>query len=82
MRTATCDGSVMKCGICGTMDYDKLEVHNLGIAAGMHGEDYSFCKACWESKDLGANILKMLHFSSLKYRTKYLKIRGRKDGAK
>jgi len=50
------------CCLCGTKDYDKLMIHELGLAAGHSGEDYSFCKTCWMSNTLGEDILGLLGF--------------------
>ena len=52
----------LSCCICGTKNYDDLFVQSLGIAAGMSGFDYSFCKKCWNSKNLGEKILKVLEY--------------------
>ena len=70
MRTAMAKGGPdegkkkLYCCMCGTEDYDELVVHKLGLCVGMSGDDYSFCKSCWESKTLGKDLLPMLGFES------------------
>jgi len=83
MRTATSPRGVpMSCAICGTRDYDALHVHELGIAVGMSGDDYSFCAACWFAPDFGEKLLDMLQFRTgrgLKFCMKSIKVSGRKN---
>jgi hypothetical protein len=70
----------MQCAICGTKDYDSLVVHDLGVAAGMSGDDYCFCYACWYSPHLGQSIIDMLGFRhGIFYKRKSIKVKGRKD---
>jgi hypothetical protein len=37
-------------------------VEDLGLSVGMSGDDYSFCKKCWNGPDLGKKILILLGF--------------------
>jgi len=69
MRTATTKDSYLHgpsteltCCVCGEKDIDKILVQQIGIAAGIGGNCYSFCNKCWNSKNLGKNILKILGF--------------------
>jgi hypothetical protein len=67
------DRELLKCAICGEDDRNKLQVEHLGLAAGMVGEDFSFCSACWNSEELGEKILNLIGFSgSLKLDDEYL----------
>lgn len=50
------------CCICGTTNRRRLVVETLGISAGMRGKEYSFCKECWFSPDLGKSLLNLLGF--------------------
>lgn len=52
----------IRCCLCHESDYHKIYVDELGLAAGMSGDDYSFCKKCWTSKNLGERILRLLGF--------------------
>lgn len=52
----------IQCSICGENDRNKIQVECLGIAAGVSGDDYSFCSSCWNSNGLGMNILKLLDY--------------------
>ena len=70
----------MRCAICGTKDYDKLIVHDIGIAAGMMGDDYCFCFDCWDSPNLGQSLFDLLGYThGMLYKRKSIKIKGRKD---
>jgi hypothetical protein len=51
------------CCVCGEDDREKLAVEELGLAAGMRGDDYTFCHRCWYSKTLGKKILSVLGYS-------------------
>ena len=55
-------GETLSCCLCGETDYDTLLVQRLGICVGMSGDDYTFCKACWNGKNLGKRILQMLGY--------------------
>ncbi len=70
MRTAKTIDSMLHggpveiaCCVCGERDFDKMHVHTLGIAAGISGDDYSFCLKCWKSKTLGSKILKLVGYN-------------------
>jgi|688.fasta_scaffold1495976_1 hypothetical protein len=86
MRTATTkdsilhgDGHTISCCICGERDFDKMHIHNLGLAVGMCGDDYSFCFKCWMSPTLGNKILRMLGFkpkTGMKLKDESLDISG------
>jgi len=56
------DGHLLQCSICGDNHRDNLIVEDLGLSVGMSGDDYSFCKKCWGSKDLGEKILALLGY--------------------
>ncbi len=58
----------LKCSICGEEDRSKLVVELIGIAVGMGGEDFSFCKKCWKSEVLGEKLFHLLGFE------KYIKL--------
>jgi hypothetical protein len=83
MRTAISPRGVpMSCALCGTRDYDALHVHELGIAVGMSGDDYSFCKSCWNAGDFGDQLLNMLQFRTgrgLKFQRRTITVTGTKD---
>jgi len=55
-------GDILSCRLCGERDYDKLLVQRLGIAVGMSGDDYTFCKKCWEGKNFGKRLLQLLGY--------------------
>jgi len=58
MDCAYHDGELLRCCLCGEIDIKKLIVQNIGIAVGMGGSDYSFCKKCLFSKDFGKKLLR------------------------
>jgi len=62
MRIGKYHGETMSCCLCGCMDYDELIVQELGIATGMVGYNYSFCKKCWLGKNLGRRLLQFLEY--------------------
>jgi len=53
---------VLECCLCGEDDRDKLVVEDIGLATS-NGENYSFCKECWYSPDLGRALLDLLGYS-------------------
>jgi len=53
---------VLMCCLCGENDRNKLIVEDIGLCIGMSGQDYSFCKKCWSSRDLGKKILKLVGY--------------------
>jgi hypothetical protein len=55
-------GEVLSCCLCGELNYEKLIVQRLGIAAGMSGDDYTFCEKCWYGKNLGKRLLQLLGY--------------------
>lgn len=56
------DEHILKCCLCGDNNRVNLLVEDIGIAVGISGENYSFCKKCWYSKDLGKEILKLVGY--------------------
>ena len=48
--------------MCKDSDFDNLIVHEIGLAVGIGGDDYTFCKKCWGSADLGKKILELLEY--------------------
>jgi hypothetical protein len=52
----------IKCSICGEENRDKIQVELIGIAVGMCGEDYSFCRKCWNNPQLGKDLIALLGF--------------------
>jgi len=50
----------LRCAICGDSERDNLVVELVGISAGMSGEEYSFCRKCWESPSLGIDLMKLI----------------------
>lgn len=50
------------CCLCGERERKRLVVEDLGLSVGMSGDDYSFCKKCWNGPDLGKKILILLGF--------------------
>lgn len=56
------DRQKLSCSLCGEDDRNKLFIENLGIAVGMGGDEYSFCKKCSFSKDFIIKLLEMLGF--------------------
>jgi len=50
----------IECCLCGENDRNEIKIEDIGISAGMGGDDYSFCFKCWESKFLGKNLLDFL----------------------
>ena len=54
------DRHLLECCICHENDRDKLLVEDIGIAVGVSGDNYSFCYKCWNSKNLGSRILKLI----------------------
>lgn len=55
-------GETLSCCLCGDTDYDNLHVQRLGICVGMCGGDYTFCKECWNGKNLGKRLLQLLGY--------------------
>lgn len=51
------ESHLLECCICKENDREKLLIEDLGIAIGMAGYNYSFCKSCWNSKSLGKKLL-------------------------
>ena len=56
------EGEKLQCDLCGQMDLEKLLVQNIGISAGMCGNDYTFCSKCWNGKNFGKRLLQHLGF--------------------
>lgn len=54
----------LQCCLCGENNRDKLLVEDIGIGIGMSGDDYSFCRDCWNSPDLGKKLLIFLGCSN------------------
>lgn len=52
----------LECALCGDTNRQHLQVENLGLATGMSGEDYSFCRSCWNDPKLGKLLLRLLGF--------------------
>lgn len=48
------------CCMCGERDFSKLLVQDIGIALGMNGDDFTFCKTCWNHPRLGRKLLRLL----------------------
>lgn len=68
-------GDTLSCCLCGERDYEKLFVERLGIALGMAGDDYTFCKACWLGKNFGKRLLQYLGYpDGIRLRTESLEI--------
>ena len=65
----------LECSICGENDRRKLIIEGIGIAIGISGSNYSFCKKCWASEKLGKNLLKMLGYKKLKLKDEALILR-------
>lgn len=57
------DAELLSCCLCGEQNFDKLYVQHLGLGFGMTGNEYSFCRKCWNSKKLGQKILNLLGYS-------------------
>jgi len=51
------------CCICGEEDRNKLIVEDMGISVGMCTEEYTFCKECWGSPNLGEIILNLIGYA-------------------
>ena len=56
------ESHLLQCSLCGDNHRDNLIVEDLGIAVGVCGNNYSFCKKCWNSKNLGQKILSLLEY--------------------
>ena len=56
------EAHLLQCGICGENDRRKLLVENMGLCVSGGGDDYCFCKKCWNSPNLGKKLLKLLGF--------------------
>jgi hypothetical protein len=52
----------IRCCLCGEENRDNLIIESIGIVVGMSGDDFSFCKKCWNSRTLGKKILKLLEY--------------------
>jgi len=65
----------LECSLCGENDRDELIVEDMGMSVGMCGDEYSFCKKCWGSKDLGKQILSLLGYQALKLLDENLELR-------
>ena len=52
----------LSCCLCGTVDYKKLIVHRLGISIGMSGNDYTFCRDCWNGANFGKRLLEFFGY--------------------
>jgi len=67
---------LLKCDLCGEKQFEKLYVHRLGLAVGMSGCNYTFCKKCWQSKNLGERLLKLIGFENGAYiKSDYIEMR-------
>ena len=67
---------LLQCCMCGENDRDKLVVEDMGISLGMSGNNYSFCKKCWHSKNFGKNLLDFLGYpNGLKLKNEVLEIK-------
>ena len=55
-------GDTIRCCLCGDANYENMYVEKLGIAIGMSGNDYTFCKKCWLGKNLGKRLLQLLEY--------------------
>lgn len=53
---------LLQCCICYDNNRDNLVVEQLVLGSGMNGNEYSFCKKCWNSETLGDDILKLVGF--------------------
>jgi hypothetical protein len=53
---------LLKCCLCGDINRNNLKVEDIGLGTGMTGDDFSFCKKCWEASDLGQRILNLLEY--------------------
>lgn len=51
---------LLQCCMCGENDRNKLIIEDISLGMGMSGDNYSFCKSCWQSKSLGNNLMELL----------------------
>jgi len=63
------DSHKLQCSICGEVDRNELIVEDMNMGWGVGGNEYSFCKKCWYSENLGKNILIILNTAGgIKYK--------------
>lgn len=53
---------VLECALCKENDRDRLLIEDMGISVGLYAEEYSFCRECWGSEQLGHKLLGLLGF--------------------
>ncbi|NIO16621.1 MAG: hypothetical protein GTN70_06425 [Deltaproteobacteria bacterium] len=56
------DRHLLACALCRDSERSHLIVEDLGISVGLFAEEYSFCRDCWNSPDLGEKLLGLLGF--------------------